>query len=669
MTNKYKVIDKINVKNLSFDQNTEADILSLSIKNNAHPKVSIIIPVFNVELYLSQCLDSLLEQTLTDFELITVDDGSSDSSLDILMDYAKKDNRITVISQNNNYAGVARNAGLTVASGKYVIFLDGDDFFESDMLEEAVKALENENSDIVYFQYKYFNVETNKDEDLLRGINKKIDHQGKGYISIDPKTLKEDIFTFVNPMPWNKMLSLDFVKNNGLRFQNLLLSNDVYFSFTSIITSTKITLLYRPLVHYRYNNSNSLRNKRDEHPFCFYECYSRLYEFLEKTNNFNEDTKKAFLNSLASSIVFTIENTFYKKNEVKLFAKHSIIPRFFKYKDDFTLIKTNHLKKLSKFGLTDSSIPEVVISFTTYPARIRTVGQTITTLIKQNYPYKFIVLWLADSQFPNKEKDLPEDIIELIKHGSLVVDWYKDIRSYKKLIPSLKKYGNEILVTVDDDLLYPEDMIERLILAYQKSPNYIHTLRAHGIVLDSLFNFRPYNKWINPLNNSSPSFFNFLTGGAGCLYPPNTLSKRVFDVNKIQKLCPLADDIWFWANAVMKGTKINLVTPTIGTLKYVPGSQDAGETLWKTNVLKNLNDKQLAKVIKEYPVIFEKLFKEYTKTSNKSFLFSIINIQKGNSNGRKYYSLRFFGLRIYKKYVSENCVWYQILGFSYKSTI
>ena len=669
MTNKYKVIDKINVKNLSFDQNTEADILSLSVKNNTHPKVSIIIPVFNVELYLSQCLDSLIEQTLTDFELITVDDGSSDSSLDILMDYATKDNRITVISQNNNYAGVARNAGLTVASGKYVIFLDGDDFFERDMLEEAVKALENENSDIVYFQYKYFNVETNKDEDLLRGRNKKIDHQGKGYISIDPKTLKEDIFTFVNPMPWNKMLSLDFVKNNGLRFQNLLLSNDVYFSFTSIITSTKITLLYRPLVHYRYNNSNSLRNKRDEHPFCFYECYSRLYEFLEKTNNFNEDTKKAFLNSLASSIVFTIENTFYKRNEVKLFAKHNIIPRFFKSKDDFSLIKTNHLKKLSKFGLTDSSIPEVVISFTTYPARIRTVGQTITTLIKQNYPYKFIVLWLADSQFPNKEKDLPEDIIELIKHGSLVVDWYKDIRSYKKLIPSLKKYGNEILVTVDDDLLYPEDMIERLILAYQKNPNYIHTLRAHGIVLDSLFNFRPYNKWINPLNNSSPSFFNFLTGGAGCLYPPNTLSKRVFDVNKIQKLCPLADDIWFWANAVIKGTKINLVTPTIGTLKYVPGSQDAGETLWKTNVLKNQNDKQLDKVIKEYPDIFEKLLEEYTSAKSRSYLFSTINIRQGNNNGCKYYYLKLFGFLIYKKFISENCVCFQAFGVSYKSTL
>lgn len=669
MTNKYKVIDKINVKNLSFDQNTEANILSLSIKNNTHPKVSIIIPVFNVELYLPQCLDSLLEQTLTDFELITVDDGSSDSSLDILMDYAKKDNRITVISQNNNYAGVARNAGLTVASGKYVIFLDGDDFFESDMLEEAVKALENENSDIVYFQYKYFNVETNKDEDLLRGINKKIDHQGKGYISIDPKTLKEDIFTFVNPMPWNKMQSLDFVKNNGLRFQNLLLSNDVYFSFTSIITSTKITLLYRPLVHYRYNNSNSLRNKRDEHPFCFYECYSRLYEFLEKTNNLNEDTRKAFLNSLASSIVFTIENTFYKKNEVKLFAKHNIIPRFFKSKDDFSLIKTNQLKKLSKYGLTDSSIPDVVISFTTYPARIRTVGQTITTLINQNYPYKSIVLWLADSQFPNKEKDLPEDIIELIKHGSLVVDWYKDIRSYKKLIPSLKKYGNEILVTVDDDLLYPEDMIERLILAYQKNPNYIHTLRAHGIVLDSLFNFRPYNKWINPLNNSYPSFFNFLTGGAGCLYPPHTLSKIVFDVKKIQKLCPLADDIWFWASAVMNGTKINLVTPTIGTLKYVPGSQDTGETLWKTNVLKNQNDKQLAKVIKEYPDIFEKLFEEYTLAKNSSYLFSIINIKQGNNNGCKYYSLRLFGFLIYKKFISENCVWFQTLGLSYKRTL
>lgn len=176
----YDVIKKIEIKNLSFDKNTEADVLCFA-QNTNPPKVSVIIPVFNIAEYLPQCLESLLQQTLGDFEIITVDDGSSDSSLDILMSYAKQDNRITVIAQNNNFAGVARNAGLTIASGKYVIFLDGDDFFENNLLEKASSVLESENSDLVFFQYKYFNVQTNTDEPDCRGINKKFNTNGRDY--------------------------------------------------------------------------------------------------------------------------------------------------------------------------------------------------------------------------------------------------------------------------------------------------------------------------------------------------------------------------------------------------------------------------------------------------------------------------------------------------------
>ena len=613
MNNKYLPIKEIIVKNLNFDKNTIAHILKLSGNNNKKPLVSVVIPVFNVEKYLVECLDSLLNQTLKDFEIIAVDDGSTDSSLDILMKYADLDDRITVISQDNNYAGVARNAGISVASGKYIIFLDGDDFFERSMLEDASSILESEKSDLVFFQYKYFNVESNKDEELARGINKKIDVQDKNYVTVETNSLKEYIFTFANPMPWNKMLNMDFVKNNNLLFQNLLLSNDVYFSFTALVSSSKVSLLYKPLVHYRYNNSNSLRNKRDEHPFCFYECFSRLYDYLIETGKWDNALKKAFLNSLISSTLFTIDKTFYKKNEVKLFAKHTILPKFFKDKKDYSLLKENYFKQLVRYGLTDSKIPEVVISLTTYPARICTICQTLSTIVAQNYPYKCIVLYLAASQFPNKEKDLPNDLLEMVRLNTVLIRWYHDIRSYKKLIPSLKQFHHDAIVTADDDLLYPEDWLERLVEAYRKQPNYIHTLRAHGIVINSLFSIQPYKKWVNSLNASEPSFFNFLTGGAGCLYPPNSLSNKVFDEKVIKKCCPLADDIWFWANAVIKGTPINLVTPTIGNLKYVPGTQEVGETLWKKNVLQNQNDKQLANVIARYPEIFEKLIAEYTK--------------------------------------------------------
>ena len=115
------------------------------------PLVSVIIPVYNVEEYLRQCLDSVREQTLSDIEIICVNDSSTDGSLSILEEYEKKDPRIQVVTQPNGGAGAARNKGLSMASGKYLSFLDSDDFFEPDMLELAYKKAEEDKADFVVF--------------------------------------------------------------------------------------------------------------------------------------------------------------------------------------------------------------------------------------------------------------------------------------------------------------------------------------------------------------------------------------------------------------------------------------------------------------------------------------------------------------------------------------
>ena len=115
------------------------------------PLVSVIIPVYNVEEYLRQCLDSVREQTLSDIEIICVNDSSTDGSLSILEEYAKKDPRIQVVTQPNGGAGAARNKGLSMAAGKYLSFLDSDDFFEPDMLELAYKKAEEDKADFVVF--------------------------------------------------------------------------------------------------------------------------------------------------------------------------------------------------------------------------------------------------------------------------------------------------------------------------------------------------------------------------------------------------------------------------------------------------------------------------------------------------------------------------------------
>ena len=114
-------------------------------------KVSVIIPVYNAENYLPMALESILKQTLTDIEVICVDDGSTDHSLQILEKYQKMDRRITILKQKNSYAGVARNYGMSVAKGKYLAFLDSDDYFVPEMLERAYRNGEEQGADVVIF--------------------------------------------------------------------------------------------------------------------------------------------------------------------------------------------------------------------------------------------------------------------------------------------------------------------------------------------------------------------------------------------------------------------------------------------------------------------------------------------------------------------------------------
>ena len=118
--------------------------------------VSVILPAWNVSPYLRQCLDSIVSQTLTNIEIICVDDGSTDGTLDILREYAEKDSRILVIHQENQGAGAARNNAMRYAKGKYLSFLDSDDFFEPDMLEKSWEAAERNNADIVVFGCDFY---------------------------------------------------------------------------------------------------------------------------------------------------------------------------------------------------------------------------------------------------------------------------------------------------------------------------------------------------------------------------------------------------------------------------------------------------------------------------------------------------------------------------------
>ena len=574
-------------------QNAEEDLVTTArtvVQNQVdyEPKVSVIMPVYNVEAYLRECLNSVVDQTLKEIEIICIDDGSTDNSLSILKEYAQKDPRISVLQQKNLHAGVARNAGMTIAKGKYLSFLDADDFFELRMLEDCYSLIEKEGSEILLYQYWDYNDETHEPEQV-RGINKKLTNDES--ITLPTISARKQLMTMCNPMPWNKLICHQFIKDVGIRFQSQLASNDVYFSLSALACSQKITLFYKPYVYYRYNRKGSLRNARDRSPFDFYKAYEKLYKILKKKRLY-KTYQETFLTSLISTSLWTLAHTEKAHQEVKEFIRNVIVPKFIQGKE--VLLSENLISCLERV-----KYPDIIVSLTSYPARIGTVNQTIESLLNQSLEPDKLILWLAPEQFPSKEVDLPQELLDLQDRG-LTIDWYHDIGSYKKLIPTLKKYPDAIIVTADDDNIYERDWLKKLVEGYQQFP---HDIQCHRVT-----KFFYENGWRSIKGGhdyyEKGSFLNEIVGLGGVLYPPHCFYKDILDEKLFMQLAPTNDDQWFWIQAALNGVRVRVVDQPIIKANYIPGTQENG--LAKiNNEGENLFWKDFDRLIAYYPQIKE----------------------------------------------------------------
>ena len=217
----------------------------------------------------------------------------------------------------------------------------------------------------------------------------------------------------------------------------------------------------------------------------------------------------------------------------------------------------------------------VIASLTTFPERINTVKETIKSLLVQTTKPDELVLWLADSQFPQKESELPEDLLELKDYG-LTIKWCEDIRSFKKLIPALIDYPDDIIITFDDDIYYPENVIELLYDSYLENPDCIHANRGRRIELKNNKIIAKSAAEVYWTKYKDCTYKNSITGCGGVLYPPNSLDKRVFDKKEFQSILKTQDDVWFWTMAVLKGTKIKRVANFDIQLPTVENTQQFG---------------------------------------------------------------------------------------------
>lgn len=253
----------------------------------------------------------------------------------------------------------------------------------------------------------------------------------------------------------------------------------------------------------------------------------------------------------------------------------------------------------------------IIVSLTTYGKRLYDVHLAIESIMEQTMKANRIILWLENDL---KDFPLPKTLL-LQQERGLEIRFCEDIRSYKKLIPTLELYPDDAIITIDDDLIYEFDLLENLIKPYLIDPQYIYCHRFHRMKFDDKNNLLPYKQWEWRCNDTQALISNFPTTGGGTLFPPNSLDKEVLNKKVFMDICKYADDIWFKAMSLKKGT---LSKKVFSHNKYgdefivIPNNQDMG--LYNINVNgESLNDKQLNDVFNKY-----KLFDLFINTNNKN---------------------------------------------------
>lgn len=249
--------------------------------------------------------------------------------------------------------------------------------------------------------------------------------------------------------------------------------------------------------------------------------------------------------------------------------------------------------------------PRLIITLTSFRQRLYDIHFTLYSLLNQSLKPDAVLLWLSEEEFPQREKELPESILKLRRNG-LTVKWCQaDLRSYKKLVPALKEYAQDILVTADDDIYYPSSWLELLYAGYLRNPKAVHCHRGHKLQFDKNGGVLPYKKWKHRINHDFASFHNFFTGAGGVLYPPHSLYRDTVEVKLFQRLAPNADDLWFWAMSVLNGTPVNIVDNNLKKLIYINPERElkltSELTLAMVNTASGQNDRQLQQILHHYP--------------------------------------------------------------------
>jgi glycosyltransferase involved in cell wall biosynthesis len=342
-----------------------AETSKINSYNFNNLKVSVIIPIYNAEKYLRKSLDSLINQTLKNIEIICINDSSTDDSLNILKKYAFSDNRIKIISKVNEGPGATRKTGLDNASGDYIYFIDSDDWIVENALEKLYENALSNDSDVVFLNFLMYNENEKKFNTYENNIakhfnNEEIDFNHFTFTvnEIKPFLLNRFFAT------WTKFYKHSFFeKYDDFYFPKDLLFQDVFFHVQVLLRANKVSYCPDELYIYRISNPNSITNTADKSmkTFHMFDAISNVEKFLIKTNKMNEYNIEfklfviSHLNLHFERVSDDLSLQFFKKTKEKFIQLNLLESELKEMPEEYNAIYENFVGNMEKYGLFNSN--------------------------------------------------------------------------------------------------------------------------------------------------------------------------------------------------------------------------------------------------------------------------------------------------------------------------
>ena len=281
-------------------------------------KISIIIPAYNCEKYLNRCLDSVLNQTYNEFEIILVNDGSTDKTSDICDEYKAIDNRIKVIHKENGGVSSARNIGISKSTGEYIMFLDSDDWIERDMVEKLYNNISKYDDIDMGMCGCYLEFSSKEKQILQIKLKNKTYDSTEDYLKEFSYYRDKGVFGYL----WNKIFRSSIIKDNQLLFKKYSIAEDLFFLYELLPYCNKIKVIEDSLYNYMHENEYSLsKSNKEDSLYINNLFYDKTKEFLYNTNSY-EINKEYISNGYIQGIShYILNNVMCEDNKIKKLRK------------------------------------------------------------------------------------------------------------------------------------------------------------------------------------------------------------------------------------------------------------------------------------------------------------------------------------------------------------